>query len=70
MFSPFSAGEELAWKLENLGAYLSQNSRSIENIHSDPATIAHYSQEDMLARYERRRFPIFLVNMMVITMVV
>jgi len=47
LFSPFLTGKEPAEQLENLGAYLSQDPKRIENIRSHPATIAHYSQQDM-----------------------
>jgi hypothetical protein len=56
------AGEELAEKLENLGAYLSQNPKSIENIRANTTTIAHHSQEDMLGANVGTSLPLCFVQ--------
>jgi hypothetical protein len=58
----FSAGEKLAEKFENLGAYLSQNPERIENIRADTATIAHHSQEDMLGTNVGTSLPLCFVQ--------
>jgi hypothetical protein len=63
LFSPFfELRKELAEKLENLGAYLSQNPESIENICADPATIAHYCQQDMLGANVGTSLPLCFVQ--------
>jgi hypothetical protein len=58
----FEASEELAEKLENLGAYLSQNPKSIENIRADAATIAHNCQQDMLGAHVAAALPFGFVQ--------